>query len=101
MLQDRGAVQVRSGSRQHVVTHRRGRREARLARGVIGEHDNANNATHYVKLGKKRRESFKRNYYIIFSRVIMKAIIIILQHSVMHCNTFSATHCITLHHTAP
>ena len=27
--------------------------------------NNANNATHYVKLGKKRRESSKRNYYII------------------------------------
>jgi len=39
---------------------------------------NANNATHYVKLGKKRRESSKRDYYIIFPRVIMiiKAIII-------------------------
>jgi len=29
--------------------------------------NNANNATHYVKLGKKRRESSKRNYYIILS----------------------------------
>jgi len=38
---------------------------------------NANNATHYVKLGKKRRESSKRNYYIISPRVIIKAIIII------------------------
>jgi len=37
--------------------------------------NNANNATHYVKLGKKRRES-KRNYYIISPRVIIKAIII-------------------------
>jgi len=35
------------------------------------------NATHYVKLGKKRRESSKRNYYIISPRVIIKAIIII------------------------
>jgi len=40
--------------------------------------DNANNATHYVKLGKKRRESSKRNYYIIPPRVIIKAIIIII-----------------------
>jgi len=39
--------------------------------------NNANNATHYVKLGKKRRESSKRNYYIISPRVIIKAIIII------------------------
>ena len=39
--------------------------------------NNANNATHYVKLGKKRRKSSKRNYYIISSRVIIKAIIII------------------------
>jgi len=38
--------------------------------------NNANNATHYVKLGKKRRESSKRNYYIISSRVKIKAIII-------------------------
>jgi len=40
--------------------------------------DNANNATYYVKLGKKRRESSKRNYYIIPPRVIIKAIIIII-----------------------
>jgi len=32
---------------------------------------------HYVKLGKKRRQSSKRNYYIIFSRVIIKGIIIV------------------------
>jgi len=38
--------------------------------------NNANNATHYVKLGKKRRESSKRNYYIISPRVMIKAIII-------------------------
>ena len=40
---------------------------------------NANNAIHYVKLGKKRRESSNRNYYIISPslRVILKAIIII------------------------
>ena len=37
--------------------------------------NNANNA-HYVKLGKKRRESSRRNYYIISPRVIIKAIII-------------------------
>jgi len=36
----------------------------------------ANNATHYLKLGKKRRESSKRNYYIISPGVIIKAIII-------------------------
>jgi len=40
--------------------------------------NNANNATHYVKLGNKRRESFKRNYFIVSLRVIIKAIIIIL-----------------------
>jgi len=39
--------------------------------------NNANNATHYVKLGKKRRESSKRNYYIISPRAIIKAIITI------------------------
>jgi len=39
--------------------------------------NNANNATHYVKLGKKRRENFKRNYCTISPRVIIKAIIII------------------------
>jgi len=37
----------------------------------------ANDATHYVKLGKRRRESSKRNYYIISPRVIIKAIITI------------------------
>jgi len=31
---------------------------------------------HSLKLGKKRRESSKRNYYIISPRVIIKAIII-------------------------
>ena len=40
--------------------------------------NNANNATHYVKLDKKRRESYKRNYYTISQRVIIKAIIIIM-----------------------
>jgi len=39
--------------------------------------NNANNATHYVKLGKKRRESSKRNHYMS-RRVIIKAIIIIV-----------------------
>jgi len=33
--------------------------------------NNAKNATHYVKLGKKRRKSSKRNYYIISPRVMM------------------------------
>jgi len=33
---------------------------------------------HSLKLGKKRRESFKRNYYITSPRVIIKAIIIII-----------------------
>jgi len=42
--------------------------------------NNAHNASHYVKLGKKRREISKRKYYIISPRVIIKAIIII-QHS--------------------
>ena len=44
--------------------------------------NNANNATHYVKLGKKRRESSKRNYYIISPGVIIKAIIIIHESSI-------------------
>jgi len=39
--------------------------------------NNANNATHYVELGKKRRESSKRNYYILSQRVIIKASILI------------------------
>jgi len=39
--------------------------------------NSANNATHYVKLGKKRRESSERNYYIISSGVVIKATIII------------------------
>ena len=38
-LQDRGAGQGRSESRQHVVVHRRGGREVRLARGGIREHE--------------------------------------------------------------
>ena len=38
--------------------------------------NNATNAPHYVKLGKKRRENSKRNCYIISPRVIIKAIII-------------------------
>jgi len=38
-LQDRGAVQERSESRGRVIAHRRGGREARLARGGIWEHD--------------------------------------------------------------
>jgi len=38
-LRDGGAVQGRSESRQLVVAHRRGGREARLARGGIREHD--------------------------------------------------------------
>jgi len=46
--------------------------------------NNANNATHYVKLGKKRRESSKRNYYIISPRVIIKAIIVIYLTSRSH-----------------
>ena len=37
-LQDKGAVQGRSGSRQHVVAHHRGAKEARLARDGIREH---------------------------------------------------------------
>jgi len=39
--------------------------------------NNANNTTHNVKLGKKRLESSKRNYYIISLRVTIIAIIII------------------------
>ena len=38
-MQDRGTVQGRSKSRQRVVAHRRGGREARLAWGGIREHD--------------------------------------------------------------
>ena len=38
-LQDRDAVQGQSESRQHVVAHRRGGREVRLARGGIREHE--------------------------------------------------------------
>ena len=52
--------------------------------------NNANNATHYVKLGKKRRESSKHNYYIISPRVIIKAIIIITEDQVFTNATPSA-----------
>ena len=37
---------------------------------------NKHKQRHSLKLGKKRRESSKRNYYIISPRVIIKAIII-------------------------
>jgi len=37
----------------------------------------ANNAIHYAKLGKKRRESSKRNHNVICPRVIIKVIIIV------------------------
>ena len=40
-LQDGGAVQGQNESGWHVVAHRRGGREARLARGGIGEHSTA------------------------------------------------------------
>jgi len=50
--------------------------------------NNANNATHYVKLGKKRRESSKRNCYIISPRVIIKAIIIIQIHTHKYAHTY-------------
>jgi len=40
--------------------------------------NNVNNAIHMpVKLGKKKPDSSKRNYYIIAPRVVVKAIIII------------------------
>ena len=47
----------------------------------------AYNVTHYVKLGKKRRKSSKRNYYIISQRVILKAIIIHLQRTGTQCRS--------------
>jgi len=47
--------------------------------------NNANNATHYVKLGKKRQESSKRNYYIMSPRVIIKAITIIAEALLHRC----------------
>jgi len=37
-----------------------------------------------MKLGKKRRESSKRNYYIISPRVIIKAIIIMCIYTYIH-----------------
>jgi len=41
--------------------------------------NNANNATHYVRIGKETRESSKRNYHIISPgpRVMIAAIIIV------------------------
>jgi len=38
--------------------------------------NNANNTTHCVKLGKKRRKSSKRNYYIFSPSVKTEAIIV-------------------------
>jgi len=43
--------------------------------------NNANNATHYVKLGKNRRERSKCNYYIISPTEITKAIIVMQRRS--------------------
>jgi len=40
---------------------------------------NTNNATHCVKLDKKKRERSKRNYYIISSRFIIKALASIIR----------------------
>jgi len=40
--------------------------------------DKQHTQRHLLKLGKKRQESSKRNYYIISPRVIIKAIVIIL-----------------------
>jgi len=55
--------------------------------------NNANNATHYVKLGKTKRESSKRNYYILSPKGIMKAIIIITRASARaHTRTHTHTH---------
>jgi len=42
------------------------------------QQDKQRKQRHSLKLGKKRREKSKRNYYIISPRVIIKAIIIIL-----------------------
>ena len=42
----------------------------------LQKHKQRKQRRHYVKLGKKRRESSNRNYYIISPRVIIKAIII-------------------------
>jgi len=47
-----------------------------VKKAEANEQLNANNAIHYVKLGKKRRESSKRTYYIVSPRVIIKAIIV-------------------------
>jgi len=47
--------------------------------------DNANNATHHMKLCKKGRESSKRKYYIISPRVIIIAIIIIMGYAQSTC----------------
>jgi len=42
------------------------------------QNDKQRKQRHSLKLGKKRRESSKRNFYIISPRVIIKAIIIII-----------------------
>jgi len=44
---------------------------------------------HSLKLGKKRRESSRRNYYIISPRVIIKEIIMIIRNvGKKYCNIF-------------
>jgi len=46
--------------------------------------NNANNATRYVKLGKKRRKISKCNCYILSPRVVIKVIIIVHDLSFFH-----------------
>jgi len=53
-----------------------GRHECSQFSSLATRTTNANTVIHYVKLGKKRRESSKWNCYIISQRVIIKAIII-------------------------
>ena len=56
---------------------------------------------HYMKLGKKKRESSKCNYYINSPGAMVKAHCNTLQHTATYCNTLqhTATHCNTLQHT--
>jgi len=54
--------------------------------------NNAKNATQYVKLDKTRREGFKRNYYIMSPRVIIKAVIIIIYFAVYNMLHSSVRH---------
>ena len=65
------------GIHTHRHTHQKGKQERGKKKKKERGRDKQRKQRHSLKLGKKRRESSERNYYIISPRVIIKAIIII------------------------